>query len=310
MPKNVIAVCGATGAQGGGLVNALLADGTFAVRALTRNPDSDKSKAMSAKGVEVVRADFDDAATLDAAFEGAYGAYLVTNFWEHMSAEKEMEQLKVLAAAVKKAGVKHVVNSTLEDTRVLAGDDDTFPTLQGKYKVLDFDAKGEANRTLFTDVPMTSLYTSFYMETFIQLGIQADEAGNLSITMPLGTSKMNIIAVGDIGRYALAVLKAPEIFIGKSVGVSGDLLSGDEIAAKLTTSIGKPVLFNAVPPEVYATFGFPGADSVASMFHFYDKYSKPLQALRDVTESNNICPGLVTFDEWLVTNASAFQTAE
>ena len=119
--RKIIAVVGATGAQGGGLVRAILDDpeGRFAVRALTRNPDSDKAKSLSAAGAEVVAADLDDEASLVEALDGAYGAFFVTNFWEHFSPEKETGQAANLARAAKKAGLKHVIWSTLEDLSLI-----------------------------------------------------------------------------------------------------------------------------------------------------------------------------------------------
>ena len=148
MAKKTIAVVGATGAQGGGLVRAILADpsGEFAARALTRDVNSEKAKALAKLGAEVVAVNIDDAASARSAFEGAYGAFCVTVFWEHFSPEKELAQARAMAQAAKDAGVKHVIWSTLEDTRKWVPLTDTrMPTLQGKYKVPHFDAKGEAN---------------------------------------------------------------------------------------------------------------------------------------------------------------------
>src|SRR5215217_5577263 len=117
--QQVIAVIGATGAQGGALVRAILADksGGFAARAITRHVDSDKGKALAAQGAEVVAADLDDQASLERAFAGAYGVFGLTNFWEHFSPEKELAQAANIARAAKAAGAQHVIWSTLEDTR-------------------------------------------------------------------------------------------------------------------------------------------------------------------------------------------------
>src|SRR6204780_5635076 len=117
--KKIIAVVGATGAQGGGLVRAILADptGQFAVRAITRDPSSDKAQELATLGAEVVSADIDDEASLERAFAGAYGAFCVTFFWAHFSPEQELKEAANMAAAAKAAGVEHVIWSTLEDTR-------------------------------------------------------------------------------------------------------------------------------------------------------------------------------------------------
>src|SRR5215212_1991517 len=155
--SKVIAVVGATGAQGGGLARAILADppGGFACRAITRDPNKDAARALAAKGAEVVQADLDDVESLKKAFGGAYGAFCVTNFWEHFSAEKEKTQARNLADAAKASGVQHAIWSTLEDTRALMAPGDTrMPMLQEKYRVPHFDAKAEAD-AYFKDVPAT-----------------------------------------------------------------------------------------------------------------------------------------------------------
>src|SRR5687768_12081979 len=132
--KKIIAVVGATGAQGGGLARAILDDpeGPFALRALTRNPE--KAAALAGRGAEVVQADLDDPASVRDAFAGAYGAFCVTNFWEHFSPEKELAQAETMARSARDQGLQHVIWSTLEDTRkTVPLDDDRMPTLHGKY---------------------------------------------------------------------------------------------------------------------------------------------------------------------------------
>ena len=173
--KKVIAVLGATGAQGSGLVRAIMADksGEFTARALTRNVNSDKAKALKDLGAEVVAADVDNYESLKSAFAGAYGVYAVTFFWEHFSVEKETEEVKMIAKAAKAANIEHIIWSTLEDTRKWVPlSDNRMPTLQGKYKVPHFDGKGEANK-FFTeqDLPVTFLLTSFYWDNFIYFGM-------------------------------------------------------------------------------------------------------------------------------------------
>ena len=151
--KKIIAVMGATGAQGGGLVRAILEDpaGGFAARAITRDVNSEKAKALARAGAEVVAGDVDDGASLERAFAGAYGAFCVTFYWDHFSPEKELAHAAGMVQAAKAAKLQHVIWSTLEDTRQWVPlSDNRMPTLMGKYKVPHFDAKGEANH-LFTD---------------------------------------------------------------------------------------------------------------------------------------------------------------
>src|SRR5437870_3310059 len=210
--KKTIAVVGATGTQGGGLAQAILADpnGGFAVRAITRDPNKDSAKALAAKGAQVVQANLDDVESLKKAFAGAHGVYGVTNFWEHFSAEKEKAQAKNIAEAAKAAGVKHVIWSTLEDTRkLMSSDDKRMPILQEKYRVPHFDAKAEANG-FFAGLPVTFLVTSFYWDNLylFKLAPTKDENGVYSWTFPMGNAKLAGIAAEDIGKTAYGIFKA------------------------------------------------------------------------------------------------------
>jgi uncharacterized protein YbjT (DUF2867 family) len=305
--SKIIAVTGATGAQGGGLVEAILAhpEGGFRARAITRNPDADKAKALAARGVEVVRADLDDEASLAAAFAGAYGAYCVTNYWEHLSPEKESAQAANLAGAAKTAGVSHVIWSTLEDVRRWVPlSDDRMPTLMGRYKVPHFDAKGESNH-FFTDagVPTTFLYTSFYWDNLINFGMgpKAGEDGTLAITFPIGDAKLAGIAAADIGGCAYGVFASGSALIGTSVGIAGGHLTGHDMAASLSKALRTEVRYNAVSPAVFRTFGFPGADDLANMFQFNVEFADEYCAARDITATRGLNPELRTFDSWLAT---------
>src|SRR6476469_707276 len=206
--KKIIAVVGATGAQGGGLARAILDDKSsqFGVRALTRDPNSDKAKALADAGAEVVAADIDDVKSLRNAFDGAHGAFCVTFFWDHMKPEKELAHARNMAQAAKDAAVHHVIWSTLEDTRAfIPVSDDRMPTLMGKYKVPHFDAKGEAN-AIFNEhgVPTTFLMASFYWDNFIAFGMGPKKGpdGKLAISLPMGTKKLAGVAAEDIGKVA------------------------------------------------------------------------------------------------------------
>jgi uncharacterized protein YbjT (DUF2867 family) len=308
--KKIIAVLGATGAQGGGLVRAILADKSspFKPRALTRDVNSEKAKALAAAGAEVVAADVDDPATLRRAFEGAHGAYCVTFFWHHFSPEKEFAEAGSMAQAAKDAGVAHAIWSTFEDTRRFVPlQDDRMPTLMGKYKVPHFDAKGEAN-THFTraDVPTTFLLTSFYWENFIYFGSGPKRGpdGKLALVFPLGDKKMPSIAAEDIGKCAYGIFKRGRELIGKTVGVAGEHLGGAEMAAGLTRALGEKVTYQDVPPEVYRSFGFPGADDLGNMFQFKRDFNDHYRGARSVEFSRSLNPGLQTYDQWLSRNAS------
>jgi uncharacterized protein YbjT (DUF2867 family) len=308
--KKTIAVAGATGAQGGGLARAILNDpnGGFAVRALTRDANSPKAKELAKAGAEVVAADLDDAGSLKRAFQGAHGAYCVTFFWEHMKPEKELSQAANMAEAAKQAGVGHVIWSTLDDIRrwVPLGDD-RMPTLMGKYKVPHFDAKGEADH-FFSDLglPVTFLLTSFYWDNFIHFGMgpKTGPDGRLAITLPLGDKKMPGIAAEDIGKCAYGIFKRNKEYTGKRVGIAGEHLTGREMAAALSKALGREVVYNDVPPEVYRGFGFPGADDLGNMFQFYRDFERDFCASRSVETARALNPDLQNFETWLSRNAS------
>ena len=308
MDKKIIAVLGATGAQGGGLVRAILADpsGGFAVRALTRDPNTTKARELAALGAEVVAADVDDADSLARGFTGAWGAYCVTFFWDHFSAEKEAAQIEAMAKAAKTAGLKHVVWSTLEDTRLRVPlEDNRMPTLQGKYKVPHFDGKGSSDH-FFTDqgVPTTFLLTSFYWENLIHLGMgpKKGDDGRLGFVLPMADKKLPGIAAEDIGRCAYGVFKGGEVYIGKTIGIAGEHPTGAQMAKGLSEALGQEVVYNYVPPEVYRTFGFPGADDLGNMFQYKRDFEASYCAPRDIALSRALNPKLQSFSEWAKAN--------
>ena len=302
--RKLITVMGATGAQGGGLVRAICADpsGSFRARAVTRNPNSDKARALAALGAEVVAADAGAPESIRQAFEGAYGAFCVTFFWEHFSPETEMAQAGAMAQAARAAGVKHAIWSTLEDTRKLVPlSDNRMPTLLGRYKVPHFDAKGGSDH-LFSDagVPTTFLLTAFYWDNFIYFGMgpKKGEDGRYAITLPMGDRKLPGIAAEDIGRCAFGVFQRPEL-IGQRVGIAGEHLTGAQMAAEFTRALGVEVGYHAVPPEVYRGFGFPGAEDLGNMFQYKRDFEREFCGARSIERSRELNPQLQTFAQWL-----------
>jgi uncharacterized protein YbjT (DUF2867 family) len=302
--SRVIAVVGATGAQGGGLARAILADpnGGFACRAITRDPNKEAARALAAAGAEVVQADLDDVHSLEKAFAGAHGAYCVTNFWEHFSAEKEKAQARNLAAAAKTAGLKHVIWSTLEDTRTLmTPDDPRMPMLQEKYRVPHFDAKAEAD-AYFDGLPVTYLVTSFYWDNLYSFGLgpKTGTDGVYSWAFPMGDKRMAGIAAEDIGKVAYGIFKAgPAQYAGKTVGIAGEFLTIEEMSEQLAKELGIPVKYNAVEPDAYRGFGFPGADELGNMFQVYRDFEQEVVGARSSEKARSLNPSLLTFAQWL-----------
>jgi uncharacterized protein YbjT (DUF2867 family) len=299
--RKVIAVFGATGAQGGGLVRAILNDpeGGFAARAITRDPASPKARELAALGAEVVAGDVDDVASLERALAGAHGAYFVTFFWAHFSPEREKAEARGMAQAAKAVGLRHAIWSTLEDTRRWVPlSDNRMPTLMGEYKVPHFDAKGESN-AFFTElgVPTTFLLTSFYWDNLIHFGMGPKKGpdGRLAFTLPMGDKKLPGIAAEDIGRCAYGIFKGGSDYIGKTVGIAGEHLTGAQMAAELSRALGQAVLHNAVTPAAYRAFGFPGAEDLGNMFQFKRDFEGDFCGARDPAVARALNPELQDF---------------
>ena len=307
-----IAVFGATGSQGGAVVTALLADGKYTVRALTRNPTSTAAEALLTRGCQVVAAELDDVPSLCKALEGCYGAYVVTNYWADMNTAHEMPQTKNASEACATAGVTHVVLSTLEDSRnfITEGNED-FPKLDGgKYYVPHFDCKGEAAEIFKSLVPTTLLYTSFYYENFINFGMgpkKAEGSEEYAITLPMGDKKLLMNAVADIGKMAVSAFNDKST-INTSLYVSSTAMTVTEIAAAFKDIMGVNVVYNAVTPAQFAAFGFPGADDLANMFHFFMDFEEHFLKTRDpVQVATKI--DVVSFEAYLQDNKAAFKVS-
>lgn len=311
--KKLIAVVGATGSQGGGLVQAILDDPAkeFRVRALTRSAQSAKARALEAAGAEVVEADLEDGPSLRAAFEGADGAFVVTNYWAERTPEDEakrtraameLAQADTAALAVEQAGVGHVIWSTLEDTRdYFGGTDERVPSIDGSYKVPHFDAKAEADAVFVEyDVPTTFLRTTLFFEGFAgATGPTRDGDGKLVLTIPMADQPLSGIAVADIGRTALGIFKRGAEFIGKTVSIAGDHLTGAQYAAALSDAVGEQVAYQPLTWDEFRAQGFPGAVEMGNMFQYYAEDSARFVADRDLAKVRALNPGLLSFRDWL-----------
>lgn len=248
------------------------------------------------------------------AFEGCYGAFILSNFWEDMDVKHEMKTLRTCKEAAKKAGLKHVVLSTLEDTRKFVNEQDNKDswkvlTEDSKMYVPHFDGKGEVDIEYDAELPCTRLYTCAYMENFINFGWFAKQGDSdaYGITFPMAAEKkLALVAIEDIGKCACAIFKDPSM-IGKSVGVMSDALTGPEIAATFNKVTGKTVSYNPVPVEVYASFGFPGCEDLANMFRYYDENEAAFLKAREIPKSVlKDMGGVVNFEEYVTANKAAF----
>lgn len=309
-----ITVFGATGAQGGGLVHAILRDPArrFRVRAVTRKPGSAAASALARAGADVVAADLDDPASVRRVMDGAHGAFCVTNFWEHFSPERELAQARTMAECAQAAGVRHVIWSTLEDTRELFAPGSRMPVLMGRYNVPHLDAKGEANHEFFDrGVPTTLLATSFYWDNLINFGMQPQRGadGRLGFVLPMGGAKLPGIAAADIGACAYGIFSRGDELVGKSIGIAGEHLTGAQMAEQLALALGEPVDHVDMTPARYAALGFPGADELANMFQFKMEFEQRYCASRDPACARDLHPGLSTFAGWLARHASRLAAA-
>jgi uncharacterized protein YbjT (DUF2867 family) len=216
-----------------------------------------------------------------------------------------MAQARNMAAAAKAADVRHVIWSTLEDTRRFVTDD-RMPTLQGRYKVPHFDGKEEADAAFReAGVPTTFLRTAFYWENFIYFGLGPvrGEDGVLALTFPMGSSRLPGMAAEDIGKTAYGIFARGDELIGKTISIAGEHLTGAEIAEKMGRAIGEEVRYNAVDADVFRSFGFPGADEVGNMFQFKRDFEAEYVGPRDLEYARTLNPQLQDFDAWLGANA-------
>ena len=182
-----------------------------------------------------------------------------------------------------------------------------MPTLQGKYKVAHFDAKAEGNEFFKKlGVPTTFLHTTFYWENLIYFGMgpKKGEDGKYALTLPMGKAKLSGIAAEDIGKCVYGIFKRGKEFIGKDVGVAGEHITVADMAKSLTKALGVEVKYNEVTPDVYRSFGFPGADDVGNMFQIYTEFEKPFSALRPIETAKSLNPALMSFDKWVAANKS------
>ncbi|XP_013216483.3 nmrA-like family domain-containing protein 1 [Ictidomys tridecemlineatus] len=294
--RKVIAVFGATGSQGGSVAKALLESKHFAVRALTRDVTRPNALALQNLGAEVVKGDLNDKVSVEAALKGAYGAFVVTNFWEHLSKDKEVCQGKMVADTAKHLGLKHVVYSGLENVERLSG---------GKLKVPHFDGKGEVEEYFWSiGVPMTSVRLAAYFENFLTIlkPSKAPDGDYYTLALPMGDVPMDGISVADVGAVVSSIFNSPEEFIGKAVGLSAEALTIQQYADVLSKSLGKEVRDAKITPEAYEKLGFPAAKELADMCRFYQ-----MKPDRDVKLTHRLNPKVRSFSQFISENLGALK---
>ncbi|XP_040212207.1 nmrA-like family domain-containing protein 1 [Rana temporaria] len=294
--KKTITVFGATGAQGGSVVKALLQDKSFAVRAVTRDVTKPAAQKLKEAGAEVVSADLDNETSVKAALKGTYGAFVVTNFWEHMDKDKEVKQGKQIADLCKQLELKHVIYSGLENVQKLTG---------GKLEVPHFDSKGlveEYFRQI--KVPMTSVRLAFYFENFLTLcrPQKCQDGKTYQLVIPMGDIPMDGISVTDLGPIVCSVLKNPSEYAGKDIGLSADKLTIRQYAEIMSEVTGKTIVDSKITPEAYIKLDLPVVQEMNSMFLFYH-----MRPDRNVALTRKLNPNVKTFKQFMEANKEAFK---
>ena len=282
--SKLITVFGATGAQGGPVARALLQNG-FKMRAVTRNTDSEKAKALRDAGAEVVAGSIDNRDSVKAAVAGAYGAFVVTPFL--VSNEEEVG--KAAADACKEAGLQHVVFSGLESVKDKIG-----------KSCAHMDSKVAVEKYLDEiGVPNTSVRYPFYFENFLSFYVPAFKAdGTYTLTMPID-GPMNAISVADGAPIVLAVFQNPQQYLGKKVAISGSRKKITEYTEIISKVTGKTVKYKQITFEQAANDpNNPAAEELSVMFEYFSKEEPSY----DEEFTRKLHPGTLTFQQWAEQN--------
>jgi uncharacterized protein YbjT (DUF2867 family) len=274
--ERLILVCGATGNQGGAVVRSLL-DRGFQVRALTRDSQKSEAQALADQGAEVVQGDMEDRSDMERLLEGVYGIFSVQNFWE-TGYDREVQQGKTVADAVKVAGVRHCVYSSVGSAHRETG-------------IPHFDSKWEVEEHLRElDLPYTVLRPVFFMQNWEMM---REPILGGTLPQPLDPDKpFQHVAVEDIGAFATIAFEHPDEWIGREVDIAGDEQTMPEIAATFGRVIGREVDYYQVP---WDQFEEQMGEEFAVMYRWFNDvgYEADIDALR------REYPELTTFERYL-----------
>ena len=299
MTQQTITVIGGTGAQGGSVVDALLASGQYAVRVVSRNPASTSAETLQKRGVRVVKGDLLEPSSLRAAFENAHGVFLVTNFWDPTQMSKETEIGHGAVKEARSAGVQHFIWSTLPDAEKLTGGRLKLPHFTGKARV---DAAVEAAqfpRHTFVQAP-------FYFQNFLgRLAPQPLPNGGRGWAVPMDPAArvMHAGDVNDVGRTVVAAFAAGDkLRNGSYLSVCGGQYSCNDFVGTLNAQ-GHDVEVQKVPADAYDAF-FPGAAELRETFQYFEQctYFGPESESR-IAAAKALSPGgLIGFADWAKRN--------
>ncbi|KAL1636579.1 hypothetical protein SLS56_001164 [Neofusicoccum ribis] len=255
--SKLITVFGATGNQGGSVIQAILADSAlskeFKIRGINRDVTKPAAQALKAKGVEMVTADMNDPTSLLAAIKGSHTVFLVTNYWETGKPEVEIAQGKNVADACKEAGVQHLFfSSLLHVTNETAGRLKNVPHFDGKAEIEAYVKE--------IGVPATFVLPGYYMTNYTALGmIRKGEDGVYALAYPVGEgAKFPLVDVAeDMGKYVVAAMKQREKLLGAQILVAEDYYTPTRILKEFEEVTGKKTQYVQVDSETYKSF-LPG----------------------------------------------------
>ena len=297
MTKRVIAVFGATGDQGGPIARALLQSG-FEVRAVTRNPSSEKGQALKAAGAEVVKGDLNDVESLRTVLRGAYGVFYITNVMELFMKDptaafhREVEQGKAVADACKAASTQHIIFSGMDPVKEKTG-----------KPVPNMDSRAAVEKYLDEiGVPNTSVRYPWYYENFIGFFAPTrQDDGTYALTLPMD-GPLDAMSVADGAHVVVAAFQNPQDYIGKKVGLSADKKPISDYMATISSVTGKTVRYNQVSFDEYRQqVNNPMVDALAGTFEYYS-YGGPSY---NVEFTRRVYPGIPTFQQWAEKNKEA-----
>jgi uncharacterized protein YbjT (DUF2867 family) len=295
--KQLVLVTGATGAQGGSVARALLEDGKFAVRVLTRNAKSEKALALQRAGAEVVEGNMEDIESLLQAMKDCYAVFGVTSFWEHF--EKEYDHGKNLINAAHQSGIKHFILHTLPDYNKLSG---------GKFPVPHYDLKAALQEyTVSLGIPATFVHMGFYYENFLGFfPLHPNGDGSFWFGFPQGDARLAATSVEDTGGVIATILDHPDMYIGRTVYVVGADDTCEQYAAAMRKVLGRNIQYKYIPRDEYAAQGFPCAEECANMFEVQRLYVPNRQL--GLIESYGLNPSMQTFEAWVKRNKKKFDS--
>jgi len=289
--SKLIAVFGATGAQGGSVLRSLIKTGTYHVRAITRNPNSGKAKQLaSLSNVSVHQADLDDQTSISKVLKNCYGAFLVTDFSAHFEHKETKQGTDLIDNAIKN-NLSHVVFSGLENVASVIGK----PCLHFDYKaaVEDYGLK-HSNKISFTSIRLPAYY-----QVLPGMMLYKIEPNKFVITLPMADKSMFCMNVDEIGDCVKTILDNPSEYKSKIVPVAGDKLNGKEIESIFNAHLApNKFMYGNFSLEKFLSFGFPGVEDITNMFEYYqtDKMH------RDIHLAKRLNDNVLNFNDWVAKN--------